>query len=257
MTVRPISEDDLQALVDERLDPGRRADVEAYLAGNPEARKRVERLRALGSDLRTAFALVTAEPVPAQLNLEHLVTARRRPRVAAWQATAAAALLAIGGLGGWGLRGTLSPLPTGVDALAQEASANFAVYATDRVRPVELAASHSEELAQWFSARLDRPVGVPDLSGSGYRLMGGRLVATTHGPAGLLMYDDGHGRRLIMRMRPMAEPGDAPMRELKAGTATGYAWAQNGLGYGLVGATDPSVLHPLCNKIRRELATNT
>ena len=38
-------------------------------------------------------------------------------------------LLALGGIGGWGLRGTLSSPVTGIDALAQEASANYAVYA--------------------------------------------------------------------------------------------------------------------------------
>ncbi len=77
-----------------------------------------------------------AEPVPAQLNLAHLVEARRRPWIPARQAAAAAVLLILGGLSGWGLRGAFAPLPTGVDALAQEASANFAVYAPDRLRPV-------------------------------------------------------------------------------------------------------------------------
>lgn len=257
MTVRPITEDDIQAFVDERLEAPRRAEVEAYLACHPELGRRVERMRGLGDALRDAFAPVAAEPVPAQLNLAHLIEARRRPRLPAWQAAAAAVLLAFGGIGGWGLRGTLSSPVTGIDALAQEASANYAVYAPDRLRPVELAASNSDELARWFSARLDRRVGVPDLSASGYRLMGGRLVATPHGPAGLLMYDDPRGTRLVMLMRPMAQPGDAPMREHRAGSATGYAWAQDGLGYSLVGASDPAVLHPLANEIRRTTATNT
>ncbi len=257
MTVRPITEDDIQALIDDRLEAARRAEVEAYLARHPDLALRVERMRGLGDALRDAFAPVAAEPVPAQLNLAHLVAARRRPRLPAWQAAAAAVLLALGGIGGWGLRGTLSAPMTGVDALAQEASANYAVYAPDRLRPVELAASSSDELARWFSARLDRRVGVPDLSGSGYRLMGGRLVATPHGPAGLLMYDDSRGTRLVMLMRPMAQPGDAPMREHRTGSATGYAWAQGGLGYSLVGASDPAVLHPLANEIRRTTATNT
>lgn len=257
MTVRPITEDDIQAFVDERLEAARRAEVEAYLAHHPDLSRRVARMRGLGDALRDAFAPVAAEPVPAQLNLAHLLEARRRPRLLAWQAAAAAVLLALGGIGGWGLRGTLSAPMTGVDALAQEASANYAVYAPDRLRPVELAASNSDELARWFSARLDRRVGVPDLSGSGYRLMGGRLVATPHGPAGLLMYDDSRGTRLVMLMRPMAQPGDAPMREHQTGAATGYAWAQNGLGYSLVGASDPAVLHPLANEIRRTTATNT
>jgi len=257
VTMRPITEDDLQAFVDERLEAARKAEVESYLTRHPDLSRRVERMRALGDDLRGAFGPVAAEPVPAQLNLAHLVEARRRPRLPTWQAAAAAVLLALGGLGGWGLRGTLSSPMTGVDALAQEASANYAVYAPDRLRPVELAASDSDELARWFSARLDRRVGVPDLSSSGYRLMGGRLVATPHGPAGLLMYDDHHGTRLVMLMRPMAQPGDAPMREHRSGSAAGYAWAQDGLGYSLVGASDPAVLHPLANEIRRTTATNT
>ncbi|GAA0242762.1 hypothetical protein LNAOJCKE_4018 [Methylorubrum aminovorans] len=257
MTVRPITEDDIQALIDDRLEAARRVEVEAYLVRHPHLGRRVERMRGLGDALRDAFAPVAAEPVPARLTLAHLVEARRRPRLPAWQAAAAAVLLALGGIGGWGLRGTLSAPMTGVDALAQEASANYAVYAPDRLRPVELAASNSDELARWFSARLDRRVGVPDLSTSGYRLMGGRLVATPHGPAGLLMYDDPRGTRLVMLMRPMAQSGDAPMREHRTGSATGYAWAQDGLGYSLVGASDPAILHPLANEVRRTTATNT
>jgi anti-sigma factor RsiW len=255
--MRPITEDDLQAFVDERLEAARKAQVESYLTRHPDLSRRVERMRVLGDDLRGAFGPVAAEPVPAQLNLAHLVEAQRRPRLPTWQAAAAAVLLALGGLGGWGLRGTLSSPMTGVDALAQEASANYAVYAPDRLRPVELAASDSDELARWFSTRLDRRVGVPDLTSSGYRLMGGRLVATPHGPAGLLMYDDHHGTRLVMLMRPMAQSGDAPMREHRSGSAAGYAWAQDGLGYSLVGSSDPAVLHPLANEIRRTTATNT
>ncbi|SFU45925.1 Transmembrane transcriptional regulator (anti-sigma factor RsiW) [Methylobacterium sp. 174MFSha1.1] len=267
MTARPIHEDDLQALVDDRLDPARRPEVEAYLAGNPDARARVERLRRLGGDLRAAFAPVAVEPVPARLNLAHIAAARRSPRgptkwvparwVPAQYAAAASVLLALGGLGGWALHGALAPSPAGIEALAQEASASFAVYAPDRIRPVELAGADRDEIARWFSARLARRVGVPDLSAAGYRLMGGRLVATAQGPAGLLMYDDSRGTRLVMLIRPMAEPGDAPMREHTTGSAAGYAWAKDGLGYSLVGPADLAGLHPLANEIRRTTATNT
>ncbi len=257
MTARPINEDDLQGLVDDRLDPARRVEVEAYLAGSPDARARVERLRILARDLRAAFAPILGEPVPARLNLAHIAVARRRPRLPIRQAAAAALFLTLGGLGGWALHGMFAPVPAGVDALAQEASASFAVYAPDRTRPVELAAGDGDEIARWFSARLARPVSVPDLSAAGYRLMGGRLVATPHGPAGLLMYDDSRGTRLVMLMRPMVEPGDAPMREHQSGSATGYAWARDGLGYSLVGPADLAGLHPLANEIRRTTATNS
>ena len=63
---------------------------------------------------------------------------------------------------------------------------------------------------------------------------------------------------ILERIEPaLAEPGDAPMREHRSGSAVGYAWAQDGLGYSLVGRTDPATLHPLANEIRRTHATNT
>ncbi|WP_246694749.1 anti-sigma factor [Methylobacterium sp. WL6] len=254
MTMRPISDDDLQGLVDERLDAARRREVEAYLAEHPEARARVDRLVALGEGMRATLAPIAAEPVPAQLNLTRIVEAHRRPQRPVWQAMAAGLLLLLGGAGGWGLRDAVSPVPIGIEALAQAASMNYAVYAPDHTRPVELAAADRDELAGWFSARLRRPVGVPDLSSSGYHLMGGRLVATAQGPAGLLMYDDGHGARFVMLMRPMSVPSDAPMQPYISATSNGYAWAQDGLGYSLVGAADPAVLHPLANDIRRATA---
>lgn len=257
MTTRPIGEDDLQGLVDERLDTARRSEVEAYLAIHPDARARIERIIVLREDMRAAFAPIAAEPIPAQLNLRRIVEARRRPQRPVWQAMAAGLLLLVGGAGGWGLREMVLPAPTGIEALALEASTNFAVYAPDHTRPVELAAANRHELAGWFSARLKRPVGVPDLSSSGYRLMGGRLVATPHGPAGMLMYDDGQGTRFVMLMRPMAQPGDARMRAHTSDTSNGFAWAQDGLGYSLVGAVDPTVLHPLANEIRRTTGNPT
>ena len=51
MTMRPIGEDDLQGLVDERLDAARWREVEAYLADHPEARARVDRLVDMGDTL--------------------------------------------------------------------------------------------------------------------------------------------------------------------------------------------------------------
>jgi anti-sigma factor RsiW len=50
----------------------------------------------------------------------------------------------------------------------------------------------------WVSQRFGCSVAVPDLSGSGYRSIGGRLVATAHGPAALAMHDDDHGTRLVL-----------------------------------------------------------
>ncbi len=76
MSNRPITEDDLHALVDEALDAARQAEVEAYLARQPAVAARVEAYRRQRTALRDALAPVAAEPVPAELNLARLIKAR-------------------------------------------------------------------------------------------------------------------------------------------------------------------------------------
>jgi anti-sigma factor RsiW len=105
---------------------------------------------------------------------------------------------------------------------------------------------------QWVSDRLRQPVKVPDLSTSGYRLMGGRVVATSHGPAAMFMYDDDHGERLVMLTRPMAANQNAPMLPQSSGDVAGFAWADDGIGYSLVGHGNADTLRPIANEVHRQ-----
>src|SRR6478735_11115770 len=246
MNHRPITEDDLHAYVDRVLEPERQAEVAAYLGDHPDVARRVAAFTGQRDLLRAALAPIAAEPLPPELNLSRIIENRaRRPSVARW-AMAAMLLLSIGGLGGWAMRGALQASPEGLVALAQEAAVSYSVYAPDRVRPVEVRASDSAQLVQWVSDRLHRPVRVPDLANSGYRLMGGRLVATQHGPAAMFMYDDDHGSRVVVLTRPMSRADqNAPMTAQSSGSATGFAWADNGIGYSLVGEAPAETLRPV------------
>src|SRR5260370_11714287 len=203
MNHRPITEDDLHAYVDRVLEPELQAEVAGYLGDHPDVAKRVDAFSDRRDQLRAAHAPIAAEPLPAELNLARIMQNRARRPSLVWWAMAAMLLLSIGGLGGWAVRGALQASPGGLVALAQEATASYNVYAPDRVRPVEVRASDSAQLVQWVSDRLHRPVKVPDLAASGYRLIGGRLVATHHRPAATFMYDDGHGIRPAVPPPPM------------------------------------------------------
>ena len=253
MSHRPITEDDLHAYVDHVLEPERQAEVADYLGEHPDVAKRVAAFTGQRDLLRAALAPIAEEPLPPELNLARIIGNRaRRPSMARW-AMAAMLLLSIGGLGGWAVRGALQASPGGLVALAQEATASYNVYAPDRIRPVEVRASDSAQLVQWVSDRLHRPVKVPDLAASGYRLMGGRLVATQHGPAAMFMYDDDHGSRLVVLTRPMSSADqNAPMTPQSQGDIGGMAWADNGVGYSLVGQAAPESLRPIANEVRRQ-----
>ena len=255
-STRPILEDDLHAYVDGVLDAGRRAEVEAYLQSHAESAARVEAYDRQRNALRAALAGVAREPVPPELSLRHIMEARRPSRSIPWRmAAAATVLLALGGVGGWSMRGPVyGPLTQGgIAGLAQEAAYTYEVYSADRTHPVEFKAADKAQLVDWISSRLRLNVTVPDLSASGYRFMGGRLVATPHGPAGLLMYDNDLGLRLAMLVRRMTIDKAARMTEHSASGLNGYSWADMGVGYSLVGATSADTLHPLANEMRRQI----
>jgi anti-sigma factor RsiW len=253
MSQRPIMEDDLHAYVDHALAPERRAEIASYLDDHPDVSLRVAAFAAQREQLRGALASIADEPLPVELNLSHIIESRKRRPLRAWAAIAALLLLGIGGLGGWSMRSLLPDGSSGLSALAQEAAYSYGVYAPDRIRPVEIRASESAELTRWVSNRLKQPVKVPDLSVSGYRLMGGRLVATSHGPAAMFMYDDDHGDRLVVLTRPMSNSRqDTPMLPQSTGDVAGFAWADRGMGYTLVGQLPADTLKPIANEIRKQ-----
>ncbi|MCB8875656.1 anti-sigma factor family protein [Acidisoma silvae] len=254
--MRPILEDDLNAYVDGALDDARRAEVQAHLETHADSAARVAAYIRQRAALRAALAPVAAEPIPPELSLRHLLEARRPDRRVPWRmAAAAVVLLALGGAGGWSLRGPApgQMMQHGIAGLAQEAAYTYDVYGADQAHPVEFKAEDKAQLVDWISSRLQRSIAVPDLTAAGYRFMGGRLVATPFGPAGLLMYDNGQGVRLGMLVRPMTIDKSARMAEHSNGAVNGYAWADQGLGYSLVGSTSPDILHPLANEMRRQI----
>lgn len=256
---RPISEDDLNAYIDNALPSTRRLEVEAYLERNPDVAARYAGFGAQRDALRSALGPIAAEPVPPQLNLTHLVASRRRRDWGGWRAAAAACLLLlVGGASGWMLRGVGSEQRVGINALAQEASYAYAVFGPDRGRPVEIAAADSAALVRWVENRLSRQIAVPDLAAAGYQFMGGRVVATGNGPAGLLMYDDAKGGRIAILMRPMVQDQNAAMAEHREGDVFGYAWADSGMGYSLVGSSNNAdLLHPVADEARRQFRART
>jgi anti-sigma factor RsiW len=255
MSHRPITEDDLHAYVDRVLEPGRQAEVANYLEAHPDVAKRIAAFSDQRELLRTALLPIADEPLPPELNLLRIIESRRQRRASAWWAVAAMLLVCIGGIGGWVVRGSMDTPAGGLAALAQEAAYSYNVYAPDRARPVELRASDSAQLVQWASNRLHQPVKVPDLANSGYRLMGGRVVATSHGPAAMFMYDNDHGERLVVLTRPMSTDQGAPMTPQTSGDVAGFTWADGGMGYSLVGQSSAETLRPIANEVRRQART--
>lgn len=249
--VRPVTEDELHAYVDEVLDAARRDEVEQYLRAHQAVSERVRAYVAQRGALRDAFARHADEPLPASLDLWAIVEARLRGRRPAHWRVAAALVLAIaaGAAGGWfGRAGRAS----GVQLIAQEAAASYAVFTVDPRRPVELWASQQDDLTRWVSNRLQRPLSPPDLTGEGYRLLGGRVVPTEHGPAAMFMYENDAKTRVVVFVRPMASAQTTSIEQVEAGPLDACAWIDRGVGYSVVAREPYLRLLALSRQVRMQ-----
>jgi anti-sigma factor RsiW len=170
---------------------------------------------------------------------------------------AAAALvlgIGLGAGGGWMARGPGLATNTGVAALAMQAANAQRAFAADHVHPVEFNAAELPAALGWIGSRLGRPIAPPDLTGAGYRLMGGRMLAEPEGVACLFMYDDDHGTRISVVMRQMRDRDlNAAMRSINDADTFGFAWARDGLGVSLVASKPLPTLHELSDRVRDEM----
>jgi len=259
MTVdeRPIRDDDLHALVDGLLDSERQQEVQRYLAQRPEAAARVSAWQKDGETLRQALEWQLKEAVPATLNITRLIEARGSHHRAFRRMAASIVIALMVGTGtGWMMRGPA--VPSGIAAFGLEAAAAHRVFATGPGHSTTFDVVDPTQLASWTQQELGRAVTPPDLTGAGYHLVGARLAATEHGPAGMFFYSSDRGPDITLFVRQMhGRDMNVPMQAISAPDAIGYAWARQGLGVSLI-STDPMPsLHSLSNRVRDEMDSST
>jgi anti-sigma factor RsiW len=252
----PVNEDELHAYVDRQIDAGRLVAIEGYIREHPDVAERVavyQRQRAL---LREALSPLAAEPLPPRLRLDQVIGERVRRREPLWRLAAMIVLaIGLGGVAGWYLRAPLEPgrATSAIALLRQEAIATHIVYSVDRRHPIEVSAAERDHLKQWLSNRLKRVIAPPDLSGFGYKLLGGRLLATEQGrPAALFMYEGPDNERLSVIMRPMASDLYAAPTDLAQGTINGSGWIDDGLGFAVVAELPEVELKRIARQIKAE-----
>lgn len=258
---RPIGEDDLQAYVDGRLAPDRRAQVEAYLAERPEVGQRVGAYAGQRDELRAAFAEKAAEPIPSRLRLS-AIRAARRARMRRRFASLAAALgwLAVGVAIGWSASGGFDRRRAetvaeagGMASLPSDAINAYRTFVSEKLHAVEVDAAQEQHLVQWLSRRLGRPLMAPDLTPIGYRLMGGRLLPAGSGPAAQMMYEDQQGARLTLYLRPGGE-AETSFRFMEKDGVSAFYWIDDGLSYAVSGTCERKTLLKVAESVYTQIA---
>lgn len=269
----PVREDDLQAYVDDRLDPGRRAEVDDWLAGHPLEAARLRSYRKQNEALQALFAPVLNEPLP-----ESLKAGVRPARPRGMGLFRAAAMLAAVGLGsvlGWTVRGEMQEvqmvrneavvpaLPPALEmttvaasdtGLARRAAVAHAVYSPDVRRPVEISADQEDQLVAWLSKRLGSNLKPPKLGSLGYELIGGRLLPGDKGPVAQFMYHDASGKRLTLYVsRETGDDKETAFQFAEIGPIGVFFWIDHGVGYAISAGADKAELAQVALVVHEQL----
>src|SRR5215475_1798515 len=229
-----VSEDELHAYVDGELPGERRADVEAWLDDHPDDAERVQSWRAMADMLHARYDAVSQEPVPKRLEIERLV---RRPRQWVYGATAAVlAAFVAGGAAGWVAHGAAAT-PSTFQSFTLDALDAHRLYVVEVRHPVEVPGSERAHLQAWLTKRCGWDVRAPELSATGLKLVGGRLLPGPTGPASFLMYESASGERFTIYAAKASIP-ETQMRYTAKDNEAALFWAEHGVGYVVSRGTD-------------------
>jgi len=229
----PLSDEELIGYFHDALPPEARALVEARLAGDAEAQARLADWAAQDAAIGALYDGPAHAPVPERLTGVLRRPAPRRGR-APLRLAAALALLAVGGAGGWLGHARLAPANGAVD-LAEAALTAHGTYVVEVIHPIEVPATQREHLDTWMSKRMGTQMRPPDLAASGFALMGGRILPSGDGPAGLYMYENADGKRITLYISPQRDEADSAFEYAGHGPTQSLYWKDGGLGYAVVG----------------------
>jgi anti-sigma factor RsiW len=264
----------LNAYLDGELDePGAR-EVEAALARDPSLQQRLDGLVRAVALTRAALAPALHEALPDRLTAigtapphvsSHVavvpLTPRAQRRWVVPTALAASLLLAMVG-GAIGYEHYISsgrglPRLVAGDAWLDTVS-NFhqvyaRIYADEDRALVDIAGDDAERVGTFFSQRLARNLQVPDLTGHGFALQGGRLVIIQSKPSAQIVYVADNGKTLTLSVLSAGGGRDVLPRLERRRDANVLHWRSGGTNYALVGDIETGLLHAIAADVAPKL----
>ncbi len=253
---KSVNDTELNAYLDNQLDETQRREIEHDLRDDDAARDKLRDYDEINRTLHQMYDPVLEETIPDRL----VRTGARRSRI---RALAASVLLFMfGGMFGWQLQLQLAdnhavPSATEIN-LVQPAMFAHSVYAVEVAHPVEIDASQHEHLNRWLSKRLKTTLNAPNLTDSGYQLIGGRLLPSTQDRmAAQYMYENATGNRITLYVRRGDWGASQPLNHEQKNGYSMFYWIDDDLGYALTSDLHSSQQQDLAREVYKQMSIDS
>ena len=249
---------DLHGLVDGHIEADRRADALRRLAGSPSDRAKVEAWQSQNDLLRSAFAGIDREPLPAILDL------RAKPRLQCIAANDSPLVEPVGGAFQAAPRqGRFGVAVATILLIALAVGATWAVLNSadpeDTIATPKLRGSVDAALASRSADAISRPAPVlavtplregdrlptsriPDLRDAGFSFISAEIDASD--PASILFrYQNGMGERVAVSVAYAAPQDEDKTAPVRIGNA--YSWRKRDHAFSIAGTLRPGRLRAM------------
>ncbi len=238
--------DQLDRYLDAELSETELSQVQAHLRECPAcAAEALDRMQ-LKRSVRAAGRAFTARP-EFRLKVERAIGGRRAPRTWAWiprvAVPVAALALVLTAAGLWLQR---APRARTIDELADIHLSTLA-----SPNPVDVLSSDKHTVKPWFAGRLPFTFNLPDLQGSRFQLVGGRVVYLEQTPGAQLLLEAGKHRVSVFVFADQAA-----FSALRPGSSTTRShfnvetWTERGLRFLAVSDAEPSAVRELSERFK-------
>lgn len=281
----------LMAYVDGEVDAVTAREIETSIAADSSVAARVQHLRASAVLARSAFTDVLHEPVPdrlvAALGGPVMGSGRSFDGIAPADAGAPAKVVPFAKRSagsstprrtviGWAMAASLTALVVGYGAGSlynhtpepgglQNASSDrwidtiasyYNIYASSLSNKdkllVDFSAEDVPELEKWFGNKLNRKLGVPDLTSKGFTAQGGRLVLINSKPAAQFLYLSDKGE-LVELVIAFTDAPYMPAQMARRGDVNIVHWRDKGYAYAFAGQMDSGRLQEIADSVWKDL----
>jgi anti-sigma factor RsiW len=240
-----IWQDKLDAFVDLELPAAELRDFQSHLRGCAACSAEAVARQRLKSQTRLAGQRFS----PSAEFEKRMLGAK--PTKARWNwlpalATAAAAIIFVAGFTMFQQRAR------GHELVSQLVDQHVATMAS--VNPVDVVSNDSHNVKPWFQGKVPFSVDMPNLDGSQFTLVGGKVSYVQQNPAAQLVFAVRQHRISVFVMRETSETArlgeDAgPSRRVGFNT---QSWTEDGLRYFAISDVNPNDVRELCERLKRQ-----